>query len=108
MAPFPLPLPPASQSVFSVHPANIRHTVLFSFLYLLLSLFLSLSSCQNQLRSHPWKHSETLQLELIITFSALTVIVLPPHSTYYILSYIMAVSITISLHHIVGVLALIA
>lgn len=63
------------------------------------SLFLSLPSCQNQLRSrHLWKHSEALQLELIITSSVPTVIVFPPHcSTYCILSSITAVSISISL-----------
>lgn len=72
------PFPTASESFLYLSvPANIRHTLLFSFLYSLPSLFLSFPSCQDQLRSHPWKHSETLQLELIITSSALTVIVLP-------------------------------
>ena len=57
----------------TLHIPSLSYTS-FSF------LFLSFPSCQNQLRSHHlWEHSETLQLELIITSSVSTVIVLPLH-----------------------------
>ena len=87
------PLPPLFSSPSLLVFCLSCHTASLSLFPCLLSLTLSVPSCQNHLRSHHlWEHSETLQLELIIFSSVPTVIVLllPRCSTHCILSYIMA------------------
>lgn len=101
MAPFPPPLCCLSSRFFLSVLANIRHTVPCL-------LPLALSVLPQPSESAQKSSSESLQLELIITTCLPTVIVLPPYyRTYYILS-VMAVSISTSLHLIIGLLIPIA
>lgn len=74
-------------------PANIRHTLIFSFLYLIPSLFLSFPSCQDQSSLEAfWNPTVEMYHYFFCSHSdCLT----PHYSTYYIVSYIMAVSITL-------------